>query len=197
MSLYLCPMKRLFVAIPIKPDPGLLSLLGQLQRQLSFERISWAKPENLHLTLKFLGETHTKTIPALSEELRRAIEPTAPFSISFDKTGLFGSRYDPRVIWLGSQGRSEAMDNLANRVLDACARVGFERDRQNFVPHLTLGRIKGLSDKVHFQRVMQQLPQQLIQIVPVNNIILFESILRKEGPIYVPLENFRLHLPTA
>lgn len=190
-------MKRLFVAIHIKPDPGLLTLQSRLQRELSYERISWAKPENLHLTLKFLGETHSAAIPGLVEELGQALATTAAFSINFDKTGLFGSRYDPRVIWLGSQDRSEDMEKLANRVLDACARVGFERDRQNFVPHLTLGRIKGLSDKVQFQRVMQQLPQQLVQMVPVRNIILFESILRKEGPIYVPLENFRLLSPTA
>ncbi len=190
-------MKRLFVAIHIKPDPGLLSLLGRLQRELSYERISWAKPENLHLTLKFLGETHSAAIPGLVEVLRKAVEPTAGFTINFDKTGLFGSRYDPRVIWLGSQDRSEAMDKLANSVLDACARVGFERDRQNFVPHLTLGRIKGLTDKARFQQLMQQLPQQRIQIVPVHSVILFESILRKEGPLYIPLHSFSLNLPTV
>ncbi len=185
-------MKRLFIAIHLQATPALLLLLEQLKQQLARERISWAKSENMHLTLKFIGETPEKAIPVIVSAIEQALESQKSFEFTFDRTGVFGSRYDPRVIWLGSSKTSAEINLLAEKVIDACDRSGFARDRQNFVPHLTLGRIKGLEDKPSFQRVMQQLPQQVFQQSAVKEIILFESILRKEGPLYVPIHRFVL-----
>ncbi len=185
-------MKRLFIAIHIQPQKPLLALLDQFKRKLMHERINWVKPENLHMTLKFLGETSEQNIPSIVEHINVALDGRPGFMLQFDKTGVFGSRYDPKVIWVGSQQANVAINTLANSVLDASAAAGFPRDRQNFVPHLTLGRIKGLNDKAHFQRVMQDIPQQLFQTSEVDQLVLFESILRKEGPQYIPLHRFEM-----
>ncbi|MBW7847430.1 MAG: RNA 2',3'-cyclic phosphodiesterase [Bacteroidales bacterium] len=182
-------MKRLFIAIHVPCNEGITDLLERLRRQLIHERINWSKPENLHLTLKFLGETSDESIPGILKEVSLAVEKVAPFGLVFDRTGIFGSRYDPRIIWVGNHlDAQQPVAALANQVLDACARAGFERDRQNFVPHLTLGRIKNINNKPYFQQVMAALPQKLFQEMMVDKLILFESILRKEGPIYVPLQ---------
>lgn len=186
-------MKRLFIAIHVPCNEGIIDLFERLRRQLNHERINWSRPENLHLTLKFLGETAEESIQGIMKEVSLSVEEVAPFRLVFDRTGIFGSRYDPRVIWIGNHlDAQQPVVALANKVLDACARAGFERDRQNFVPHLTLGRIKNITNKPYFQQVMEALPQKLFQEMKVDKLVLFESILRKEGPIYVPLQQIEL-----
>lgn len=185
-------MKRLFIAIHHEPTENLLSLLNQLKVNLSNDQINWVRPENMHLTLKFLGETPAQKIPLLSKRLLETAQRNKPFQVQFDRTGIFGSRYDPRVIWLGTQHTHQAMAQLAEDVLETLSIEGFSRDRQNFVPHLTLGRVKRLTDKKHFQAVVQAIPQRIYLESAVDQFILFESILRKEGPVYQVLQCFGL-----
>lgn len=184
--------KRLFVGVPIAPDPALGMLLARLKNSLQQSRISWVRLQNLHLTLKFLGESPVDKIAALNEALQAVASKHQAFAYSFDKCGVFGSRYDPRVIWVGAESHPEAMKKLAHEVLDACAAAGFPRDRQNFVPHLTLGRIKKLADKNHFQDVMRHLPAATYQQLSVREFHLYESVLHTTGPEYTILSTFRL-----
>jgi 2'-5' RNA ligase len=190
-------MKRLFLAIPLHAGGALPDLLNMLRKKLGHERINWVNPENLHLTLKFLGETPSTRIPEINAAMNDCLSKHKSFQLDFDKTGIFGSRYDPRVIWLGSTQIPAEITLLANDVLDTFDAIGFSRDRQNFVPHLTLGRIKGLDDKRHFQEVVKQIPQQLYLREEVSRIILFESILRKEGPLYKVEQAFSLKSSNA
>ncbi|HMM10954.1 MAG TPA: RNA 2',3'-cyclic phosphodiesterase [Bacteroidales bacterium] len=190
-------MKRLFVAIHLQPSDELLGLLDELRHRLGHERINWVKPENMHLTLKFLGETPEVKLAAISHALRRAVENHRPFAYQFDRTGIFGSRHDPRVLWLGMQERSRQLDSLAGAVLDAMDAIGFLRDRQNFVPHLTLGRIHQLQDKKLFSGIVAAIPQRIYLQGVVEEVVLYESILLRQGPRYVPLERFALAGPAA
>lgn len=192
--------KRLFVAIHLHPTDELLALLERLKRQLSYDRINWVRPENMHLTLKFLGETPETKIPELSKTLQGLILNHSPFPYVFDRTGIFGSRHDPRVLWLGMQERNPDLDHLANAVLDVMDAIGFERDRQNFVPHLTLGRIHRLEDKRTFSALVTNIPQKIYLSGRVEEIILYESILLRQGPRYEALERYKLsesHAPEA
>jgi len=190
--LYFWGMKRLFLAIPLHAGGALPDLLNRLHKKLGHERINWVNPANLHLTLKFLGETPSSRIPEINAAMNVCLSKHKSFQLDFDKTGIFGSRYDPRVIWLGPTQIPAEITSLANDVLDTFDAIGFLRDRQNFVPHLTLGRIKALHDKRLFQEVVQQIPQQLYLREEVSRIILFESILRKEGPLYKVEQAFSL-----
>lgn len=90
------------------------------------------------------------------------------------------------------QVRNAQLDHLAYAVLDAMDVIGFERDRQNFVPHLTLGRIHRLSDKKAFSALVANIPQMIYQNGLVEEIILYESILLREGPRYEALGRYRL-----
>lgn len=184
--------KRLFVALHLHPEHDLLALLEGLKRQLSHERINWVKPQNMHLTLKFLGETPEHQIPDIGDALKELAGKHHAFEYAFDRTGIFGSRHDPRVLWLGMQQRNPQLDSLANAVVDAMEAVGFARDRQNFVPHLTLGRIHRLSDKKAFSAMVEGIPQRVYLRGKAEELILFESILQREGPRYVALERYAL-----
>lgn len=177
-------MKRLFLAIKIHPTPRYISLFQEITSSLRHERIKWVEPQNMHLTLKFFGETDEKQIPAIINVVQAATAKTKPFTLKIADTGIFGSRYDPRVVWFGIQKQPE-LELLAQNIFASLAQCGWEADRQNFVPHLTIGRIKELKDKPLFQKIIGKYNTLEVQEENVSEITLYESILRREGPLYV------------
>jgi 2'-5' RNA ligase len=146
---------------------------------------------NIHITLKFFGETKERKIPEIIRVLGELSAGINAFSFSLQKLGVFGSSYDPRVVWVGIEPFSE-LASLMNILRDKMKVVGYEPDRQNLVPHLTLGRIKFLKDKKMFQQIIDQNKGISSQEIIVDRFILFESKLKKEGPVYMALQTFQL-----
>ena len=188
-------MQRLFAAIKIDPSEELSRLYYEMRNRLKHEKIRWVAPGNIHITLKFFGETNEELIPAISEALNAAAGKHKPFDFELRDTGIFGSSYNPKVIWFGIQ-RNEILTALAGSVFEELDARGWKRDRQNFVPHLTIGRIKHINDKQLFQKIMDDYAEVEIQSVSVREFLLYESILRKEGPEYKILECFMLRGPS-
>ncbi len=182
-------MKRLFAAIKISPGEIALASYYQLKKNLQRDRIKWVQPENFHLTLKFFGETPLEEIEKINDILMPLSARQAPFNIYLSKTGVFGSRYAPRVIWFGFD-KEEELSKLGNMVLDKLDESGFEKDRQNFVPHLTIARIKEVFDKKHFQETLKKNAQFEPEELSIQELTLFESILKPEGPVYIPLRKY-------
>ena len=145
----------------------------------------------IHITLKFLGETKEDRIPEINRVLEEVVANTNGFSFSLQKLELFGSAYDPRVIWVGIEPYTE-LASAMKIIREKMIILGFVSDRQNLVPHLTLGRIKFLKDKKLFQQIIDQNRGVSSQEISVDNIILFESILKKEGPVYLAFKTFQL-----
>jgi RNA 2',3'-cyclic 3'-phosphodiesterase len=177
-------MKRLFAAIKIHPTAEYLLIFNEITSSLSHERIKWVEPENMHLTLKFFGETDEKQIPAIQHVLQNAADQSKSFSLSVANTGIFGSHYDPKVIWFGIEKQPE-LELLAKNIFTGLEKIGWQPDRQNFVPHLTIGRIKELKDKTLFQKIISKYNTVKIQEEKVTEIKLYESILSRGGPLYV------------
>lgn len=187
-------MKRLFLAIPINTENnGFAPLVNDLRNRLSHEKmINWVRPTNIHLTLKFIGETPPQDEPKIIEAVSKVVENHHSFSMDFNRTGIFGARYAPRVLWLGMQQTPDELLRLEKDVLKAFDGIGYQRDRQNFVPHLTLGRIKDLCEKQYFQKVVQAIEQKTYIHQEVNEIILFQSILRPDGAVYKIVKKWNL-----
>ena len=187
-------MKRLFLAIPIKTaDNSFVPLIDGLKRQLAHEkRINWVRPQNIHLTLKFIGDTPNEDIPKIIETVEEMLKNHKSFTMDFNRTGIFGSRYAPRVLWMGMKETPQELYNLEEDTLTAFDKLGYLRDRQNFVPHITLGRIKELCEKQYFQKIVSSIEQKSYIKQEVNEIILFQSILRPEGATYKELKKFLL-----
>ncbi|MEI6579538.1 MAG: RNA 2',3'-cyclic phosphodiesterase [Eubacteriales bacterium] len=179
-------MKRLFAAIPIKPTPEFIDTYAELQTTLKHERITWVSSNNMHLTLKFFGETDERKIPSIAEALKNGTSLIPSFSLLFHKTGTFGSRYNPKVIWLGAE-EQPILNKLAEQVKVELEKIGFEYDRQNFVPHLTLGRIRDLTDKELFQQVMNDYRDEFLLEQEITVLYLYESVLTPKGSIYTQL----------
>lgn len=184
-------MKRLFAAVKIHPSPEFLKTYNSLKTGLKFCRITWVKPESIHITLKFFGETEERKIPEISRVLKEVAGRHEPFACELVNTGIFGSSYSPKVIWFGIE-KSEPLKELGNDVLQSVEAIGWEADRQNFVPHLTIGRIKEVPDKHLFQQVIDRHKNDWLQGFNVVEFNLYESILLREGPVYKVIESYVL-----
>jgi 2'-5' RNA ligase len=184
-------MKRLFAAVKIYPSGEFIKLYDSLRTGLKFASIKWVPTENIHVTLKFFGETPEDRIAAIVAALRSAALKHQSFKMELKNVGIFGSSYDPRVIWFGME-KTEPIAALTNTVFVELEKTGWHPDRQNFVPHLTVGRIKYVPDKRLFQTVIDDYKIADIQVVEVREFHLYESILRKEGPLYTILETYKL-----
>jgi 2'-5' RNA ligase len=186
-------MKRLFAAIKVTPSEVFLRQYYFLIKNLQQEKIRWVDLQNIHVTLKFFGETPEHHIPAIEAALDQASSRMDHFAINIVDTGIFGSRYNPRVIWFGLDPHEQIV-KLANLVFDELDKIGIERDRQNFVPHLTIGRIKELDNKKHFQEVIDTCSEGFLQKEEVKQIHLFESHLGPRGPKYTIIGSYSLLL---
>jgi len=184
-------MKRLFVAIKIKPETCFLDQFDELKMGLKHEKIKWVEPSNLHLTLKFFGETQEDKIPEIVNALKLGLEKHNKFSLQISTLGIFGSQYNPKLIWAGLQNTNPLMQ-LVSSVHTELDKIGYFQDRQNFVPHLTLGRIKNLSDKNLFQNIISKYKESYFQEIFVEEVYLFESTLTKLGPLYQIIEKIDL-----
>src|SRR4030067_3258528 len=156
---------RLFIAIELPSN--IIDGLRNVQEELKDKsnKLSWAKPENIHLTLKFLGDTETGKIDSMVNILEGIAGKSFSFDISVKGVGTFPAAGNPRVIWVGIEqsgvGGSEVgelYDNLEHKF----AAIGFPKEEKTFKPHLTLGRIKLLKDKKVFKERLEEFKDRAV-----------------------------------
>lgn len=175
---------RLFIAIPIAKQ--VRQQLADLQQPV--EGIRWQKKEQMHLTLKFLGDTPGEQFRKLLPQLE-SVETDA-FSITLQGFGYFPRGKHPRVLWAGVEP-SEPLLELQKEIEQACSEVGFEPEQRSFTPHITLGRIKGGS-KSDVMSFINQHKQFKVTDVPVTKYVLYESKLQSEGASHHRRKVFQL-----
>ena len=187
-------MKRTFLAIPIPVGTEFPALTQRLQRNLEHERrnINWCKPDQIHLTLKFVGDTPDQDVPKIIEACQKVAQRHQPFTMDFNRTGFFGSNRSPRILWLGMKDEPKALYDLEEDILDAFEDLGYLRDRQNFVPHLTVCRIKNLIDKPFFLQICNGIEQKTYLHADVKEIVYFQSFLQPTGAFYKTLRRIPL-----
>ncbi len=184
-------MKRLFCAIKIPSSNALYEAMATLNEALASERITWVDLQNLHLTLKFFGDTAPHKEQNISRALKNAVENTRAFSFDLDGCGSFGPPKSPRVLWIGAS-RASGLVKLYDEVNKQLKTYGFEPDKANFVPHLTLGRIKSIRNLNLFKQMLVVYQNTHFGHIDINSFYLYQSTLTSEGPIYKVLEEFEL-----
>jgi 2'-5' RNA ligase len=180
-------MKRLFIACPITLSEDNILLQNNLKKATPYDQIVWVNPEWQHITLRFLGKTPDNLIAPTIELMEEIAKQITPFTLKLNKLGIFGSRYQPRVIWLGFEEFTPFRDMfnlLEPKLLD----LGYEKNYGNVVPHLTLGRIKKIDNKKNFFNLIESTKITDMQEVKFERLILFQSRLTPQGPRYTPLE---------
>lgn len=150
--------------------------------------LRWVQPENLHFTLKFLGEAPPSRLKTLETALIAAGTEMDPFTLTLGLLGAFPSVRSPRVLWIGVSQGAENLRLLAATVEESCLTAGFLASDKPFQPHLTIARV----GKDH---PAPQLPQFHVSFetqTPVSGFALIESDLRPSGPVYRTIKEFPL-----
>jgi RNA 2',3'-cyclic 3'-phosphodiesterase len=184
-------MKRLFIAVPVQLSEDFQKLSVVLQQKMARDQITWVKPKLQHLTLRFLGATPESQIDSIKKILRKITDDQKQFSLKLDKMGVFGSRYAPTTIWYGFN-EFALFRVLFEKLESELLNIGIEPNHGNFVPHLTVGRIKKIENKNLFTTLITQLQPTFFQEMDVHAIHLIQSKLTTQGPIYRTIEQFPL-----
>lgn len=178
---------RLFVAI--FPPPEVQKALAESRDTLRVEGAArWTRPENIHLTLKFLGEVPDERSEGFPRALKEISGRHGPFELLPSGFGGFPSKRKARVVWAGMTGQLERLRALAEDVEATFATLGFEREKRGFSPHLTVGRAKNKPVTLGTEQEVEA------PGFGVEEIRLVKSETRREGAVYTPLEAFRLSL---
>ena len=184
-------MIRAFVAVRI--DPGVAQRICEAQSKLdkSLRGLRWVKRENLHLTLKFLGEVREDRVMPITDALEQALYSTPRFSLACRGLGVFPDIRKPRVMWVGLEG--EPLARLATAVEEALEPMGFAREKREFKPHLTVGRWRSFDGRSDVLRQeIERWKTHDFGASWVNEAVFFQSVLKSEGAVYTPLRLFPL-----
>ncbi len=183
---------RLFIAVPISEELRKCAsrvIADFSRRGLDFK---WTAPENIHLTLSFLGETPEARLPEVESALRAAAQGHEPFDLAFLGLGCFEHR-GKRILWMGTTEGAERLGELAlslNRKLLAAGLIAQKEAEQPYKAHLTLGRQRGpVNHQVFAEAMKDGAPGARVR---VERIILFESRLSSLGPTHTELLSFPL-----
>jgi 2'-5' RNA ligase len=176
---------RTFICIEIPQSiKERINRLQEILRQIDAQ-ISWTKPSNIHLTLKFLGGVEAARIERVKKALERAASGIGPFEVEVSGSGCFPSARSPRVLWVGFANVPEQLQQLYSNIEDELAREGFNREKRKFSPHLTIGRIRTPHNAA---RVAEALTASGFEseTFKATDVILMRSDLKPTGSVYTP-----------
>ena len=180
---------RLFVALNISQE--IRDAMANLARELKplAETWKWTRSENLHVTLKFLGETPADKLPEVKESLR-GISADLSFSLKFTSLGFFPNARRPSVLWVGLDA-PPALAKLAHAIDESLAKIGIPREEREFSPHMTLARAKEGRIPAKLGEAIARHAKSMFGEMTAKSFHLIESKLKSTGAEYTTLESFQ------
>ncbi len=179
------PAKRIFVAVDISDEARERAAdhIDKMRQLAKGVRVGWERPEKLHITLKFLGNVEEERLEQISDRVGVVATRFLPFGMAVTGTGVFPRVEQPRVLWLGIENADGSLAEIASQLDSGLPRLGFEKEKRKFSPHLTIARIrepqkaKGLAD-AHLQSRFEA-----VQFT-VSELVVYESELKPTGSVY-------------
>lgn len=175
---------RCFIAVDI--DEPLRQKLAELQKGLAGFDVKLVEKENLHFTLKFLGEIDEQRLEEVKSRIRQLATGFSPFEIEIKGMGAFPSLNYIRVVWIGAKELFTLQKAVADSVEDL-----FGKERE-VTPHLTIARIRSAQDKVELKKLVEKNRDMEIGRMAVSEIKLKKSTVMRSGPVYEDVEAFKL-----
>jgi 2'-5' RNA ligase len=179
---------RAFLALEIPQQilASLEMLITKLKGHPGAEKVRWVKTRSMHLTLKFLGDIDINSVPLIEGGLQAAVAGQSSIQLRLSELGCFPNASKPRVLWIGIGGEIKALHQLQARVENELMIRGFDKEMRAYHPHLTLGRVRRGVSKSELTQVSEllTLAPPSSPVFEVDELILFESVLQPEGPIY-------------
>ncbi|MDH4158526.1 MAG: RNA 2',3'-cyclic phosphodiesterase [candidate division Zixibacteria bacterium] len=176
-------MMRLFIALPLPREAE--EELGRIIFLLKQKggSVKWVTPKNIHLTMKFLGDTEENLVDSINEQIDAIARDFTPVETAITRLGAFPNLSRPRVIWAGLDKNIEVLAEISGKVEAAVESLGFEREERSFKAHLTLGRVRqpaGLGNLTNYIKSLD-VPEMSFRM---DQLVLFRSTLTPRGPVY-------------
>ncbi len=187
---------RSFIAIELPVE--LKREISRLQEQLkagSRAPVRWVSPENIHLTLKFLGDIDAAVIDDIKDALQEAVWGISAIRLGAEGLGVFPNNTRVQVIWVGLSGEIDRLQKLQQSIDKELAKLGFPAEKRGFSPHLTIARLRdraNANERQDMGRLVENTRFQSSLDFSVTSIHLMKSQLTREGPIYSRLGSVNL-----
>lgn len=182
---------RAFIAaeLPNGVTQALATFIGELQASMPSE-VRWVRPENIHLTLKFLGNIEPESVQPLSEVVDRCVASITPFDLYIEELGAFPALNSPKAIWVGLGGQLHILRDLQLSLDEQLVELGYDKEIKYFIPHLTIGRTKNGMHLAGRKKIGLALSTASVEIgasLPVKSLSLLQTTLTPLGSIYTQL----------
>lgn len=179
---------RLFCAVELPQEvrKQLEEHILKLRKAVPDAAASWSRVENIHLTLKFLGNVELERIPAISAAATRAAAEFSSFRIGIGNTGVFPRPSRAQVLWIGVSDPSGNLSALQERLENECATEGFPKENRAYRPHLTIARLRRPEGARPLADTHLQMQFNAAEI-KLNELIVFRSELSPKGSKYTPI----------
>jgi len=179
---------RIFIAVALAPVLREAIALIQHRLAVAGADLRWIPPENLHLTLKFLGAVTTPRLARVTEAVHDAASRTRSFTITLGGLGAFPSARRPRVVWVGVTEGADRLSTLAGDLDIELGRRRFPREHRPFQSHLTIARVRSGGPPPDLSELLAGLHDLALGSQPVEAMFVMESMLHPSGAIYHPVE---------
>jgi 2'-5' RNA ligase len=192
---------RTFIALEI--PPAILDQIAEIQTRLKAglpgNAIRWTKPDGIHLTLKFLGQTPNDQIDLIVSTLRAAVAAQPVFTLEVSGIGCFPSLHQPRIVWVGVHEEQAAhhLRTLQHAVEAATEPLGYPIERREFSPHLTLGRVAHDVRPTDLRKIGEVIDAARVGVLghfEIKQAVLIKSDLQPHGAVYTVLAQVLLKL---
>lgn len=182
---------RAFIAIdlPLPLQDAIEKKTARLRQTLGDDLVRWIPTQNMHLTLKFMGNITAAHVDFIKHLITRAADSHPPFDLQIGGLGSFPNSKLPRILWAGMRAPAD-LASLQKNIEAGASRLGYERDERPFHPHLTLGRVRQNIDPAGLQRVRAALDRIQIDNIGsarIDSVHLYRSELHSSGSVYTKL----------
>jgi len=179
---------RTFIAVEV--SAGMRHNAQVLQQTLAqvSPAIKWVRPDTLHLTLLFLGDVDDRALPEVCQHVQAVTHTLAPFPLHVAGLGAFPDWQHPKILWAGIRQGGEELRALHEGIAERLIPAGLYRpEGRPYTPHLTLGRVPPHADHVSLRRTLQKRREWEAGQTWIDEVVVFASILERQGPIHTPL----------
>jgi 2'-5' RNA ligase len=177
---------RTFISVNIENRETLENLVTTQKALNATEAdIKPVEPENIHITLKFLGEIPETQVQRVKEKISEI--SFTPIKLEIEETGVFPNLRRPRVIWAGVRGEIEQLGQVFIELEGKLESIGFKKERRRFQPHITIGRVRSGRNREKLVHELLQLQNKKYGEITVNHISFMKSELTRQGPIYTQI----------
>jgi RNA 2',3'-cyclic 3'-phosphodiesterase len=161
-------------------------------KHYSLQAVHWVPVKNIHLTLRFLGDTTPQQIETVKQSTRVLAQQYSPFEINVEGSGVFPNFKHPRVIWVATKS-PDSLFQLQAAIENNCRQIGFASETRPFSPHLTLGRVSPNAGNQEIEKLIKTLSEVKVGHLgqcKIERITFFKSDLNPSGAVYSPLAYF-------